>query len=77
MFDDIVISGEVGLRKPEPEIFHLAADRIGLRPEECVFIDDLELNVDGARALGMTGIHHTLYDKTRRELESFFGIELK
>jgi epoxide hydrolase-like predicted phosphatase len=76
MFDDIVISGEVGLRKPEPEIFHLAADRLGLRPEECVFIDDLELNIDGARALGMTAIHHTSYDKTRRELESFFGTDL-
>jgi epoxide hydrolase-like predicted phosphatase len=76
MFDDIVISGEVGLRKPEPEIFHLAADRIGLRPEECVFIDDLELNVDGARAVGMTAIHHTSYDGTRRELESLFGIDL-
>jgi putative hydrolase of the HAD superfamily len=76
MFDDIVISGEVGLRKPEPEIFHLAADRIGLLPEECVFIDDLELNVDGARAVGMTAIHHTSYDGTRRELESLFGIDL-
>jgi putative hydrolase of the HAD superfamily len=76
MFDDIVISGEVGLRKPEPEIFHLAAERIGLRAEDCVFVDDLELNVEGARALGMTAIHHTSYDGTRRELESLFGIDL-
>ncbi|MFI5729331.1 HAD family hydrolase [Kribbella sp. NPDC051587] len=76
MFDDIVISGEVGLRKPEPEIFLLAARRVNLRPAECVFVDDLEVNVDGARALGMTGILHTSYDETRRELESLFGVDL-
>jgi putative hydrolase of the HAD superfamily/hydrolase len=76
MFDDIVISGEVGLRKPEPEIFLLAARRLDLKPEECVFIDDLALNVEGANALGMTGILHTSYDETRRALESLFGVDL-
>src|SRR3954451_17417742 len=68
MFDDIVISGEVGLRKPEPEIFLFAAERIGLSPADCVFIDDLELNVVAARELGMTGVHHTSYEQTRQEL---------
>ncbi|GAA1700254.1 hypothetical protein GCM10009745_53790 [Kribbella yunnanensis] len=76
MFDDIVISGEVGLRKPEPEIFLLAADRVNLPPAACVFVDDLQVNVDGARAVGMTGILHTSYDETRRELESLFGADL-
>jgi putative hydrolase of the HAD superfamily len=76
MFDDLVISGEVGLRKPEPEIFLLAAERLDLKPVECVFVDDLELNVEGARALGMTAIHHRSYDETRRELEALFGIDL-
>ena len=76
MFDDIVISGEVGLRKPEPEIFLLAAERIGLTAVECVFVDDLELNVTGARALGMTAVHHTSYEQTRQELESVFGVDL-
>ena len=76
MFDDIVISGEVGMRKPEPEIFLLAARRLELRPAECVFIDDLELNVDGARAIGMTAILHTEYDETRRALETLFGADL-
>ncbi|MEU4196356.1 HAD family phosphatase [Kribbella sp. NPDC026611] len=76
MFDDIVISGEVGLRKPEPEIFLLAARRLDLKPEDCVFIDDLQLNVDGARAVGMTAILHTEYDETRRALESLFGADL-
>lgn len=76
MFDDIVISGEVGMRKPEPEIFLLAARRLDLKPDECVFIDDLELNVDGARAVGMSGILHTSYDETRRALEALFGADL-
>ena len=76
MFDDVVISGEVGMRKPEPEIFLLAARRLDLKPEECVFIDDLELNVDGARAVGMTAILHTEYDETRRALETLFGADL-
>ena len=76
MFDDIVISGEVGLRKPEPEIFRLAAGRLGLEPAECVFVDDLQHNVDGARAVGMTAILHTEYDETRRALEDLFGADL-
>ncbi|MFI6832204.1 HAD family hydrolase [Kribbella sp. NPDC050241] len=76
MFDDIVISGEVGMRKPDQEIFLLAARRLDLKPEECVFVDDLELNVEAARALGMAGILHTSYDETRRALESLFGADL-
>jgi putative hydrolase of the HAD superfamily len=76
MFDDIVISGEVGLRKPEPEILRLAAGRLGLEPAECVFVDDLQLNVDGALAVGMTAILHTEYDETRRALETLFGADL-
>ncbi|MEV6286029.1 HAD family phosphatase [Kribbella sp. NPDC051770] len=76
MFDDLVISGEVGLRKPEPEIYLLAAERVGLPPAECVFVDDLELNVEAARKLGMTAIHHTAYDETKRELETLFGVDL-
>lgn len=76
MFDDIVISGEVQLRKPEPEIYHLAAQRLDLSPSECVFVDDMEVNVVAARELGITGILHRSYDETRRELEALFGIDL-
>lgn len=76
MFDTIVISGEVGLRKPEPEIYQLTAERLELEPSECVFVDDMQPNVDGARKLGMTAILHTSYDETRRELEALLGIDL-
>lgn len=56
--DDIVISAEVGLEKPEPAIFRLAANRLRCTLAECVFVDDLVENVEAAKALGMTGILH-------------------
>jgi epoxide hydrolase-like predicted phosphatase len=57
-FDTLVISGEVGLRKPDPAIFHLAAEQLGLPPERCVFVDDLDRNVRAAERLGMRAILH-------------------
>jgi epoxide hydrolase-like predicted phosphatase len=76
LFDEVVISGEVGLRKPEPEIYLLVAGRLGARPDECVFVDDLPANVHGAVATGMVGIHHTNLDQTISELEILFRIHL-
>ncbi len=55
-FDGIVFSGEVKMVKPMPEIFHLLLDRYGLRAEECLFVDDLPLNVAGAVHEGMKGV---------------------
>ena len=46
------------MAKPGPEIFRLAADRLGLPPEACVFVDDWDKNVDAARAVGMHGVLH-------------------
>ena len=57
-FDVQVISCEVGLRKPDPEIYHLAAARLGLSPERCAFVDDLDHNVRVAEELGMFGVLH-------------------
>jgi putative hydrolase of the HAD superfamily len=57
LFDDIICSADVGLAKPEPKIYALAAERLGLPPGECVFIDDLERNIDAAREAGMHGVH--------------------
>jgi putative hydrolase of the HAD superfamily len=56
LFDCIVCSAEVGLAKPEPRIYALAAQRVGLPPPACVFVDDLESNVEAARAAGMHGV---------------------
>jgi epoxide hydrolase-like predicted phosphatase len=58
LFDATVISGEVGLRKPDPAIYALAAERLGLAPADCVFVDDLPGNLKPARALGMATVLH-------------------
>lgn len=58
-WDAIVVSGEIGMRKPDPGIFHHAAEEIGVTPEHCFFIDDLEENVLGAQRIGMGGYHFT------------------
>jgi len=76
MFDVVVISGEVGMRKPEPRIFEHALDLMALRPDECVFVDDLRHNVDAAVQLGMFGVLHRTYDQTLLELEAVFGVGL-
>lgn len=77
MFDAVVISGEVGMRKPEPEIYVHALELLGVRPEESVFVDDLEPNVEAAVRLGMVAVHHTSYDDTAVRLEGLFGIRLR
>jgi len=73
MFDVVVISGEVGMRKPEPEIFAHTLDLLGLAAAECVFVDDLRHNVEAAVALGFVGVRHESYEQTARELDILFG----
>jgi epoxide hydrolase-like predicted phosphatase len=77
LFDAVVISGEVGLRKPDPEIYALAARDVGVPAEQCVFVDDIAANVRGAVAAGMVGVHHTDTDVTLDELETLLGIQLR
>ena len=76
LFDAVVISHEVGMRKPEPRIFRHAAGLIGLPPGECVFIDDIEANVTAARDCGMTGIWHEDPQRTAQRLSALLGISL-
>ena len=58
LFDAWVISSEVGLRKPDPAVYELAAERLGVPPHACVFVDDLPGNLKPARALGMATVLH-------------------
>jgi putative hydrolase of the HAD superfamily len=58
LFDVVVISGETGMRKPEERIFRHATSLLGLAPDQCVFIDDIDRNISAAEAIGMTGILH-------------------
>jgi len=73
MFDVVVISGEVGMRKPDPGIFEHTLDLLGLRAQQCVFVDDLPVNVRAAAALGFVGVRHTSYESTAAELDVLFG----
>jgi epoxide hydrolase-like predicted phosphatase len=58
LFDAVVISSEVALRKPDPAIYELAAERLGVPPDGCVYVDDLPGNLKPARALGMATVLH-------------------
>ena len=61
-FDDVVDSEVVGIRKPNIAIYKLAAERLGVTPEECVFIDDKRENIVGAEAAGMLGVYYSCED---------------
>jgi epoxide hydrolase-like predicted phosphatase len=77
LFDASVISGEVGLHKPQPEIYELACERLGVKPAEAVFVDDLRENCDGAEAIGMTALLHRKPDATVARLEDLLGVGLR
>lgn len=77
VFDSVVLSGEVGFGKPDLRIYLLAAERIGLPPESCVFVDDLAGNVHGAVRAGMVGVHHQDVHTTLDELAVLFGFALR
>jgi putative hydrolase of the HAD superfamily len=76
LFEAVVISGDVGMHKPEPAIYMLGAERLGLRTEDCVFVDDLRENCQGAEEVGMTAVLHRGAERTVPELERLFGLEL-
>ena len=73
LFDDIILSFQVGLAKPDPQIFVLAAQRLGLEPEECVFVDDLSKYLVGADSIGMKTILYENFDSFKKELEVVLG----
>jgi epoxide hydrolase-like predicted phosphatase len=77
LFDAVVISGEVRMRKPEPGIYELTVDRLGLAAGECVFVDDLKPNIDAAVEVGLVGVHHVTTPQTLEELEALFGVSLR
>jgi epoxide hydrolase-like predicted phosphatase len=76
IFDAVVISGDVGLHKPQPEIYRLACERLEIEPADVVFVDDLRENCEGAEAVGMTAVLHRGADETLPRLEQLFGVEL-
>jgi putative hydrolase of the HAD superfamily len=77
LFDGVVLSGEVGIRKPTSEIYELGAQSIETAPERCVFVDDLPFNLGPAEELGMATVHHVTAEQTIAELERILGLELR
>jgi epoxide hydrolase-like predicted phosphatase len=73
LFDEMIFSAQVGIRKPDEKIYLLAAEKIDKDPTECVFIDDLKVNVKSAEAVGMTGILHQEASVTVARLEEIFA----
>jgi putative hydrolase of the HAD superfamily len=76
LFDTAVISAEVRMHKPQPEIYRLAADRLEVEPSRCIFVDDLRENCEGAEAVGMTPVLHRDAAETIAKLTDLTGISL-
>lgn len=68
-FDGVLLSYQEGIIKPDPAIFELMATRLDLLPEECVMIDDIERNCEGARRAGMRAIWHRSNEQTESEVK--------
>jgi putative hydrolase of the HAD superfamily len=76
LFDGIIESSKVGVRKPDPRFYELACEQLGIEPAEAVFLDDLGINLKPARALGMTTIKVVDPDTALAELASVVGFPL-
>jgi putative hydrolase of the HAD superfamily len=74
LFDDLVISAEVGMVKPDPRIFHFALERLGVQPKEAVFIDDTLVNVEAARRQGLEAIQFLDTEQTLADLQGVLGV---
>ena len=75
IFEVVVDSGFVGMRKPDREIYDLTLERMGgPSPEECLFIDDTDVNCDTARELGMSAVHYRDNDQAIAEIRESLGL---
>ncbi len=77
LFEFVLESSKVGVRKPEPAIYRMACERLGVTPAEAVFLDDLGINLKSARALGMQTIKVESADQALGELEAITGLTLR
>lgn len=77
LFDVIIESSQTGLRKPDPAIYQLVCDRLGIEPSQAVFLDDLGVNLKPARSMGMTTIKVVDPDDALDDLEAVVGFPLR
>jgi putative hydrolase of the HAD superfamily len=75
-FHFVVESSKVNVRKPEPRFYEIACELANVQPSECVFLDDLGINLKPARAMGMTTIKVTSANQALKELSGVLGIDL-
>jgi putative hydrolase of the HAD superfamily len=74
LFDELIISAEVGIMKPDPRIFHLAVEKLGVQPTEAVFIDDILINVQAAKQQGLSAIQFLDTQQTLTDLQGILGM---
>lgn len=72
-FDEVVISAEVKLAKPDARIYHLMLDRLGVQPQDAAFVDDFPVNVEAANALGIHGIRFYNREQTLADLQAWLA----
>ncbi|RYX79473.1 HAD family hydrolase [bacterium] len=72
LFDVVVLSSDVGMVKPNPEIYEYTASKLGVQPSECVMVDDLAMNVDGATSTGMQGVRYVSFKQYARDIDKMF-----
>ena len=77
LFDHVIESARIGLRKPDPRIYRMMVEALGVDPERCIYLDDLGVNLKPARELGMTTIKVTAAAQALAELEAATGLSLR
>ena len=74
IFEVVVDSAFVGMRKPEPEIYELTLERLGVPAETCLFVDDVEVNFEAARKAGMSAVHFRDNEQAIAEIQKALGV---
>ena len=77
MFDVVIESSKIGIRKPDPKIYKMTCNKMSIRPEETIYLDDLGINLKPARALGMTTIKVLTVNQALSDLENLLHIVLQ
>lgn len=72
-FDSVVVSSSIGIVKPDPRIYEYALEKLGVKAGEAVFVDDSQVRVEGARAIGMKAIPYTNFEQMKTELEKLLA----
>ena len=76
-FDTVIESSKVGVRKPEPRFYEIACETVGVQPDECVFLDDLGINLKPAAQMGMITIKVATSEQALTELSQILGLSLQ